>query len=191
MKFLRKIPLLLVLLTACTPVSTTPVFSVTSDAFVQNGRIPQIYTCDGENARPPLTISGVPNGTVSFAIIMEDPDAPSGLFTHWTAWNIDPKVTIIATDNPLEGAREGVNSANAFGYFGPCPQSGAHRYVIRVFAVNRTLTLPTTATPEELKKDLADYVLAQTEITGLYEKTSAPANTGTGSKTLPGSTVVE
>src|SRR3989344_979387 len=100
--------LALLTLSACTSTSTE--FSVISPAFENGGRIPQVYTCDAESMRPPLTISNIPEGTESLAMILEDPDAPGGLFTHWTVWNIDPKLTIIASDNPLAGAVEGLNS---------------------------------------------------------------------------------
>lgn len=179
---------LVVVLAACTPTPTT--FSVTSDAYADGDRIPQVYTCDGDAKRPPLTITGVPAAAVSLAIIMEDIDASGGIFTHWTAWNIDPRTTTIASDDQLVGAVEGVNGADSFGYIGPCPPDGTHRYVTRVFAVSRHFALPSTITSDYLKLDLADYVLAQTELTGVYGRTS-DAPSGTGALTLPGSTIVE
>ena len=182
--------LALTALAACNN-SEPKLFTVISDAFEAGGRIPQIYSCDGDNQRPPLRIQNLPKGTESIAIIMEDPDATSGLFTHWTVWNIDPKLTIIPHDDPLAGAVEGLNGKNAFGYIAPCPLSDTHRYVFRVFAVNRQLSIPSTTTPDQLKKELADYVISQTEITGLYARTSGgtDASTASGTKTLPGSTI--
>lgn len=187
-------PLFALVLLALAGCSSPPQsFSVVSPAYENGGRIPQVYTCDGENRRPPLTVSNLPEGTESIAIIMENPDAEGGLFTHWAVWNIDPRITTIATDNPLAGATEGVNGQDAFGYTGPCPPGDTHRYVIRVFAVNRHFALPSTATPDDLKAELADYVIEQAEITGLYGRTPADtdAATATGTKTLPGSTIVE
>lgn len=194
MRLSLQTPLLLLAilaLAACAPEPTN--FTVSSPAYEDGGRIPQVYTCDGENKRVPLAISYLPEGTESIAIIMEDPDVSGGLFTHWAVWDIDPKVTTIASDDPLAGATEGVNGRDAFGYIGPCPSSDTHRYVTRVFAVNRHLSLPSTTTPDDLKEALADYVIEQAEITGLYGRISGGTNdaTGTGAKTLPGSTIVE
>lgn len=187
-------PLLIVAVLVVAGCAPEPVsFTVSSSAFEDGGRIPQVYTCDGENKRVHLSIANLPRGTESIAIIMEDPDAESGLFTQWAVWDIDPKVTTIASDDPLAGATEGVNGQEAFGYIGPCPPDDTHRYVIRVFAVNRYLALPSTTTPDDLKEALADYVIQQAEITGLYGRTpgDTDATTGTGAKTLPGSTIVE
>src|SRR5437016_5598083 len=95
-----------------------------SPMFKHNDMIPQKYTCDGENINPPLQISNIPEGTKSLLLVMDDPDAPSGRFTHWTMWNIDPNITEIPENSFPIKAIEGTNSFGNIGYGGPCPPSG-------------------------------------------------------------------
>src|SRR3954467_15633748 len=106
---------------------------VTSTAFRNEGEIPAKYTCDGEEISPPLDIEGVPEATVTMALIVEDPDAPNGTFDHWIVWNIPP------THHIAEGGRPGIsgdNSAGKTGYHGPCPPNGSHRYYFHLFALD-------------------------------------------------------
>ena len=113
---------------------------VTSPAFKQEGDIPIKYTCDGEGINPPLQIENLPNETVTLAIIVEDPDAPNGIFDHWLVWSIDPVPTI--AENRIIGIN-GKNSAGKNGYSGPCPPNGVHRYMFFVFALDSDIDLPT------------------------------------------------
>jgi len=113
---------------------------VTSSAFQQGANIPSKFTCDGANTNPPLQISDVPAEAKSLVLIVDDPDAPSGLFTHWAVWNISPQATTIAEGSTPKGA-QGTNDFGKSGYGGPCPPSGAHRYYFRVFALDRELDL--------------------------------------------------
>src|SRR4051812_38643915 len=106
-------------------VKTATGLMVRSVAFSQGGHIPKKYSCEGEDINPPLEIEGFPRETKTLAIIVEDPDAPSGLFTHWLAWNIPPNEPIAESSVP------GISGRNSFGktgYGGPCPPSGSHRY---------------------------------------------------------------
>src|ERR1044072_9586498 len=108
--------------------------TVTSNAFSQGGQIPKKYTCEGENVNPSLRIGDYPEETKSLVIIVEDPDAPSGLFTHWLVWNITPNEAIAENYIP------GINGRNSFGktgYGGPCPPSGSHRYYFKVYALDK------------------------------------------------------
>src|SRR5437870_4175246 len=99
---------------------------ISSTVFVNKGIIPSKYTCDGENVNPPITIEDIPAGTKSLALIMDDPDAPNGIFDHWIIWNIRPMEMII--ENTVPGT-EGKNSFGKMKYQGPCPPEGkAHRY---------------------------------------------------------------
>src|ERR1051326_9359513 len=116
------------------PMAThTPVqISVRSIEFSKGGHIPRKYTCEGENVNPPLEISGVPKSTKTLAIIVEDPDAPRGVFYHWLIWNIPPNEPI--DENSVPGS-SGKNSFGKTGYGGPCPPSGTHRYFFKVYAL--------------------------------------------------------
>jgi Raf kinase inhibitor-like YbhB/YbcL family protein len=141
---------------------------VRSSAFENNQLIPSKYTCDGANVNPPLTIGEMPEKTKSLALIMEDPDAPAGLFIHWVAWNIPPAG--IVKENTSLGA-EGLNTAKKRGYHGPCPPSGTHRYIFRVYALDTKLNLGSLAEKEELEIAMESHVLAQGELMGLYRRT--------------------
>jgi hypothetical protein len=142
--------------------------TVKSSAFENNRLIPSKYTCDGENINPPLAIEGIPEKTKSLALIMEDPDAPAGLFIHWVAWNISTMG--IVKEHASPGA-EGLNSAKKRGYYGPCPPSGTHRYFFKLSALDTTLNLGSLAEKEDLEKAMQGHVLAQGELMGLYRRT--------------------
>jgi hypothetical protein len=112
-----------------------------SSAFAEGQPIPKLYTCDGDNVSPPLEWSNVPKEAKSLALIVEDPDAPLGLFTHWIVYNLPP-----TTKGLPQGVRaidanipQGRNDFGKVGYGGPCPPSGTHRYVFRLYALNDTL----------------------------------------------------
>lgn len=142
---------------------------IKSPAF-ENGRaIPKKYTCDGADVSPALTFVGVPSQAKSLAIIMDDPDAPFGVFDHWVVWNIPPE-----TPGLKEGARLGVQGKNDFsvlGYRGPCPPPGKpHRYMFRVYALNTLLNLPEGSSKEELEKGMENHVLAVGELMGTYHR---------------------
>jgi Raf kinase inhibitor-like YbhB/YbcL family protein len=142
---------------------------VQSVAFAHNGHIPSKYTCDGENINPPIEISDIPEGTKSLAIIMEDPDAPSGLFTHWLLWNVSPSEQI------AENTNEGISGMNDFGktgYGGPCPPSGSHHYYIRVFALDRELTITAGESKAALLEYMNEHILATGELMARYKRTN-------------------
>jgi len=142
---------------------------ITSSAFQQGGNIPSKFSCDGANTNPPLQISDVPPEAKSLVLIVDDPDAPSGLFTHWAIWNISPQTSTIA-----EGSTpKGVQGANDFGksaYGGPCPPSGAHRYYFKIFALDRELDLPSGAKRSQLDAAMKGHVVAQGELMGRYAR---------------------
>lgn len=142
--------------------------SVTSPAFEQGAEIPVAHTCDGADVSPPLAWEGVPDEAAELALLMEDPDAPGGVFVHWVAAGIDP-----AADGLEEGEAPpaaGRNDFDGLGYAGPCPPVGdeAHRYVITVFAVGEPLELTEGASAGELRAALGEAVLAEGELTGRY-----------------------
>jgi hypothetical protein len=142
---------------------------ITSSAFQAGANIPSKFSCDGANASPPLQIADVPSGAKSLALIVDDPDAPSGLFTHWIAWNIPPQTSIIGEGSAPKGVH-GTNDFGKSGYGGPCPPSGTHRYYFKVFALDRELDLPSGAKRSQLDAAMKDHVVAQGELMGRYSR---------------------
>lgn len=142
--------------------------TVTSPAFQPNGKIPRKYSCDGQDINPPLTIEGVPKVSKSLALIIDDPDAPSGTFDHWVVWNIPPSTTTIP-ENSVPGI-EGLNSARQIGFTGPCPPSGTHRYFFKVYALDTELSLGRKSTKKQLEKAMQEHLLAKGELIGLYSR---------------------
>ena len=148
---------------------------IVSDAFDDGGSIPATYTCDGEDVSPPLAWSAVPAGTASFALIVEDPDAPSGDFTHWLIYDLPAHATGLPDRVPTapaldDGARQGRNDFKRAGYGGPCPPSGEHRYVFTVYALDSVLGLPSEASKQELRDAMDGHVLAEGRLTGRYRR---------------------
>ena len=142
---------------------------LTSSAFTDGGTIPRRYTCDGQDLSPPLAFSGVPAHTTGLALLVEDPDAPNGTFTHWLVWNIDPHTAQLAAGRTPAGATQGRNGFKKDTYGGPCPPKGKpHHYVFTVYAVDKRLALPSGATAEDLKRALNGHVLASGTLTGRY-----------------------
>jgi len=140
---------------------------VRSVAFSHNGHIPKKYSCDGDNINPPLEISNIPSNTKSLALIMEDPDAPRGVFDHWLVWNIPPNAAIAENANP------GLSGTNSFGdqsYGGPCPPSGVHRYYFKFFALDCELDLQAGANKTQLQEAMKEHVLASGELMARYAR---------------------
>jgi Raf kinase inhibitor-like YbhB/YbcL family protein len=143
--------------------------TVTSPAFITGGEIPKQYGCAGESLSPPLSFAGVPAGTKSLALIMTDPDAPGGLFTHWVVWNIPPDKASIA-EGRSPGGSEGKNSFGKRGYGAPCPPTGSHRYIFDVYALDTTLDLAPGAGREDVENAMRGHVLAKGQTLGTYRK---------------------
>jgi Raf kinase inhibitor-like YbhB/YbcL family protein len=142
-------------------------FALTSPAFHAGGHIPARYTCTGGDRSPALRWSHVPRGTRALALRLDDPDAPGGTFTHWTAWNFGG--TRLATGAKLRF--EGTNSFGRTGYSGPCPPSGSvHHYVFRLYALNARLTLRRGATPHQFSAALRGHVVASARLVGVYAR---------------------
>jgi Raf kinase inhibitor-like YbhB/YbcL family protein len=142
---------------------------ITSSAFQEGGNIPSKFSCDGANTSPHLQISDVPSAAKSLVLIMDDPDAPSGLFTHWTAWNISPQTSAIPEGSTPKGV-QGTNDFGKSGYGGPCPPSGTHRYYFKIFARDRELDLPFGAKRGQLDAAMKGHVIAQGELMGRYSR---------------------
>lgn len=141
--------------------------SVMSSSFGSNQLIPKKYTCDGEDVNPPLSVGGVPEGTKSLVLVVDDPDAPMGTWVHWVAWNIPP------TDRIEENTAPGIEGLNDFGkhsYGGPCPPSGTHRYFLKFYALDTKLSLPSNSRKKDVENAMKDHVLAKGELVGLYSR---------------------
>ena len=151
-------------------------FTLTSTAFHEMGRIPEKYTCDGLDLSPPLRWEGYPPETVSFVLIVEDPDAPGGTFTHWVIYNIPSTIHELQEGVPKSeelssGALQGVNDFGRIGYNGPCPPPGKpHRYVFKVYALDSELNLEPGATRDDVLNAMKGHVLAEATLTGLYSR---------------------
>jgi Raf kinase inhibitor-like YbhB/YbcL family protein len=145
---------------------------LTCPAFHHGSQIPSRYTCDGENISPYLVIQGVPAATKSLALILDDPDAASGIWLHWLLWDISPEVREIREHTVPFGARQGINSWDKMGYGGPCPSSGSHRYFFRLFALDTRLKLVEPAARETLERAMEGHILATGELMGTYARTN-------------------
>lgn len=142
---------------------------LTSPAFQNSGSIPQKFTCDGGDINPELQIGNVPGTAKSLALIMDDPDAPAGTWTHWTVWNIDPKTTVIKEESVPPRAVEGMTSFGRIGYGGPCPPPGKpHRYFFKLYALGAILDLPSGTPLADLEAEIQKYMVARAELIGLY-----------------------
>jgi Raf kinase inhibitor-like YbhB/YbcL family protein len=142
---------------------------LSSNDFEDNQILDDKFTCRGENVSPQLSISEVPNETKSLCLIMHDPDAVGGDFTHWLIWNIDPKTTEIAVYSMPMGSMEGTNDFGRADWGGPCPPAGTgtHRYIFELYALDVGLDLPQTTNEEQLRTAIKDHVLDETKLTGL------------------------
>lgn len=143
---------------------------LTSTTFEHNSIIPSKYTCDGDNISPALAWSGVPADAKSLALIVDDPDAPDGLWVHWLMWDISASETGIAENSIPKDAVQGINSGGKAEYAGPCPPDHEHRYFFKLYALDIELDLPTTTDKEELEEAMVGHVLDHAELVGSYDR---------------------
>ncbi|MDA8387128.1 MAG: YbhB/YbcL family Raf kinase inhibitor-like protein [Nitrospiraceae bacterium] len=144
--------------------------SIKSPSFGSDGYIPREFSCKGKDINPPLALENVPEGAKSMALIVDDPDAPSGTWVHWVMWNIPPETGSIEAGSVPKGAVEGRNSWKKTGYGGPCPPSGVHHYFFRLYALDTMLTLGGGAQKGELEAAMKGHVIAKSELVGLFRK---------------------
>ena len=159
---------------------TTPmVFNLYSDVFPPKTAIPARYTCEGENISPPLKWTGAPAKTKTFALIVEDPDAPdpgkpTRTVTHWVVYNIPASTTMLAetasTKKMPVGSAQGSNERGAQAYMGTCPPIGRHRYFLKLYALDTTLTGLKNPKKADLQKAMEGHVVGSAEMIGLYQK---------------------
>jgi Raf kinase inhibitor-like YbhB/YbcL family protein len=143
---------------------------LTSPDFSEGSNIPERFTCDGHDISPALNIEEVPPAAKSLVLIVDDPDAPVGTFTHWLIWNLRPDLSEMMADSSPPGAVQGVNDFGTRGYGGPCPPSGVHRYYFKLYALDATLEL----TPQSRRKAVAaaikGRIIAEATLMGRYAK---------------------
>lgn len=147
-----------------------PDFILTSNAFQHGDPIPSKYTCDGDDLSPPLAWTNPPEGTASFALLVDDPDAPVGDWVHWLLYNIPPNAREIPEGGLL--GHSGANSWPKLGYGGPCPPNGTHRYFFKLYALDTQLDLTQDAKKADLLKAMEERILAQAELMGVYGRRS-------------------
>jgi Raf kinase inhibitor-like YbhB/YbcL family protein len=151
-------------------------FALTSSAFTAGGEIPKQYSCKGSDTSPPLAWSGAPANSGSFALIVDDPDAPHGTWVHWVLWNLPANAHGLPEGVPRrdqldDGSQQGRNSDRKIGYNGPCPPAGqTHRYFFRLYALDGKLDLPPGADRTSLDTAMKGHILAQTEYMGTFHK---------------------
>jgi Raf kinase inhibitor-like YbhB/YbcL family protein len=201
MRHMLMYDLLVLLLAACTPVGvatatpeaiatspastpsetpsmeTTMSLELTSDAFMSGQSIPAKYACTGRNISPALAWNEPPSGTQSFALIVDDPDAPMGTWVHWVLFNIPATARSLQEDLPVTGKNVdpnaifvGKNSSGNIGYDGPCPPSGTHRYFFKLYALDTVISLLPGATKEQVLKEMEGHILTQGELIGRFSK---------------------
>lgn len=147
-----------------------------SSAFEAQATIPSKYTCDGPDVSPELSWNDPPEGTESFSLICDDPDAPGGTWVHWVLYDLPSNVRGLPQDVPKQktlhnGAKQGITDFRKIGYGGPCPPRGpAHRYFFKLYALDAMLNLPPGKTKKGVEKAMEGHILAQAELVGLYKR---------------------
>ena len=142
---------------------------LTSRAFQNEGTIPEKYSKMGGNISPQLSWTGLPEGTRSLVLIVDDPDAPGGEFVHWLVYGIPPDATELPEHLPRSAARQGLNGFGELGYGGPQPPSGTHHYVFHLYALDTDSTLPPGMDRQELDGDIEGHVIEEARLTGRYQ----------------------
>lgn len=150
-----------------------------SQAFVDGGKIPRDFTCDGPDHSPPLEWSGVPETARSLALICDDPDAPMGTWSHWVLFNLSPEIKALpqglapekaVTLGTEAKAQQGTNDFGRVGYGGPCPPRGVHHYYFRLYALDTVLNLDSRATRAQMLAGIRKHILAEGRLVGTYSR---------------------
>ena len=151
------------------------VMKLTSGAFEEGALIPRQHTCDGANSSPPLSWTGAPEGTKSFSLIFDDPDAPSRTWVHWVVYDLPADMTGLPENvgkvEKLDiSGRQGVSDFGRFGYGGPCPPSGTHRYFFKLYALDTMLELSGRVSKKQLEEAMEGHVLESAQLVGRYTR---------------------
>ncbi|MGE5521531.1 MAG: YbhB/YbcL family Raf kinase inhibitor-like protein [Candidatus Dadabacteria bacterium] len=143
---------------------------IESSAFQNGEAIPSKYSCQGANINPPLHFSEVPATAKSLVLIVDDPDAPAGTWTHWVLWNIEAQTGEMVENSKPPGSVQGKNSWGKNSWGGPCPPSGTHRYFFKVYALDKMLSIPSSSDAKQLEKAMDEHIVAKGELMGIYKK---------------------
>lgn len=146
----------------------SPNMRISSPDFNNGQPIPSVFSCKGEDKPPRLDFSDVPKSAVSLAVIMDDPDAPAGTWTHWTVWNIHTQAAHLDGKFLPPDARQGMTSAGTAGYHGPCPPSGTHRYIFHLYALDRKLKLADGAQLAVLVAAIKGHIVGKSDLMGTF-----------------------
>ncbi len=138
--------------------------------FANREWIPKKYTCDGENVNPPLEFIDVPENAKTLLLIVDDPDSPSRIFTHWVLWNIPKETREIHENSVPKNSVEGMNDFGKIGYGGPCPHSGTHRYQFKFYALDIKLNLPKGSRKSDVESAMEGHIIDKALSIGLYTK---------------------
>jgi Raf kinase inhibitor-like YbhB/YbcL family protein len=144
--------------------------NLSSPDFSEGGNIPERYTCDGKDISPTLKIDEVPKEAKSLVLIVDDPDAPGGNFTHWLMWNVGPDQAEIVANSLPHNAVQGVNDFGKNKYSGPCPPPGTHRYYFRLYALDTALTLPASSKRKVVDSAIKGHIIAEATLMGRYAR---------------------
>jgi hypothetical protein len=175
---MRTVITIVIALLACAPAATVAfgeeamdtVFAISSPAFEEGQPIPPRFTADGSDVSPEIRLENPPGGVASFALIMDDPDAPAGTWVHWVVWNLPATADTVAEGSLPDAAVEGRNSWGRNRYNGPSPPSGTHRYFFKLYALDTTLDLPTGTDKTGLLRAMQGRVLAEAVLMGTYTR---------------------
>ncbi len=149
--------------------------NIKSSAFDEGELIPEKYTCDGEDVSPPLSWAQLPKETRSIVLICDDPDAPMGTWVHWVLFGLSPDTLELAEGispekEVLGGAKQSLNDFRKYGYGGPCPPGGTHRYFFKLYAVDTQVDLNAGATKNEVLNAIKGHILAEGQLMGRYSR---------------------
>jgi hypothetical protein len=183
MKPLILAALLVCILSICVCAEERGVEMKSLEVVMNFTKVPINYTCDGRNVSPKIEIHGLDDSAKSLAVVIDDPDSPSGAFTHWTIWNLppidiipeglpnDPVVTLPVGEGEITGAVQGANSYGKVGYMGPCPPKGAnHRYAFKVYVLDSMLDLKPGSSKRDLEAAMRDHILQQGQANATYAR---------------------
>lgn len=143
--------------------------NIFSPRFKNSEEIPKEFTCEGDNFNPPLTFSDIPQNTKSLALVVEDPDAPVGIWYHWLLYNISPETNHIDENSKPDEAIEGLANGGTPGYEGPCPPNPrAHKYIFTLYALDQVFTLPKDTDVPTFREAIKEHIIEESTLMGVY-----------------------
>jgi Raf kinase inhibitor-like YbhB/YbcL family protein len=166
-KLLKALVLIFVIISLTNLAEGGEKMKISSPQFKNNDFIPKKFTCMGINVSPELVIENIPEAAKTLALIVDDPDAPSGTWIHWVVYNMAPLSRI--AENTIPG-KQGINDFGKYNYGGPCPPSGTHRYFFKLYALDKELNLAEGVSAEALLEAMQGHMLDSTELIGLFKK---------------------